>query len=59
MKYFEYEHQPQSQAHIPEDEGDFYYTGALFGGSVPEVYKLTKACHEMMVIDQANLIKAT
>ena len=55
---FPYERRPQSQAHIPEDEGDFYYTGALFGGSMPEAYKLTKACHEMMVINQASHIEA-
>ena len=55
---FPYERQPQSQAHIPDDEGDFYYTGALFVGSMPEVYKPTKACHEMMVVDQANHIEA-
>ncbi|CAK7300217.1 Histo-blood group ABO system transferase [Vulpes lagopus] len=55
---FPYERRPQSQAHISEDEGDFYYAGALFGGSVPEVYKLTKACHEAMMVDQANHIEA-
>ena len=27
-----YEHWPQSQAHIPKDQGDFYYMGAFFGG---------------------------
>ena len=31
----------------------------LIWGSVPEVYKLIKACHEMMVVDQANHIEAT
>ncbi|KAB1274764.1 Histo-blood group ABO system transferase 1 [Camelus dromedarius] len=56
---FPYEQWPQSQAYIPEDDGDFYYSGALFGGSVPEVYKLTKACHEAMMVDQANDIQAT
>ncbi|XP_053462152.1 histo-blood group ABO system transferase-like [Nycticebus coucang] len=55
---FAYERRPQSQAYIPEDEGDFYYTGALFGGSVLEVYRLAKACHQAMMIDQANDIKA-
>lgn len=58
-KYFEYEHQPQSQAHIPADKGDFYYIGALFGGSMPKVYRLAKACHEAMMVDQANHIEAT
>ncbi|XP_006171669.1 histo-blood group ABO system transferase-like [Tupaia chinensis] len=55
---FPYERRPQSQAYIPKDEGDFYYIGALFGGSVPEVYRLTKACHKAMMIDKAGLIEA-
>ncbi|XP_069314216.1 histo-blood group ABO system transferase-like [Eulemur rufifrons] len=55
---FPYERRPQSQAYIPEDEGDFYYTGALFGGSVPEVHRLTKACHQAIMIDQASDFEA-
>uniref|UniRef100_F6RK40 ABO, alpha 1-3-N-acetylgalactosaminyltransferase and alpha 1-3-galactosyltransferase n=1 Tax=Equus caballus TaxID=9796 RepID=F6RK40_HORSE len=55
---FPYERRPQSQAQIPEDEGDFYYTGALFGGSVPEVHRLTKACHQAMMVDKDNRIEA-
>ncbi|XP_051022281.1 histo-blood group ABO system transferase 2-like [Acomys russatus] len=57
-KAFTYERRPKSQAYIPWDEGDFYYMGAFFGGSVVEVYHLTKACHEAMVEDQANGIEA-
>uniref|UniRef100_A0A452UVW2 Histo-blood group ABO system transferase n=1 Tax=Ursus maritimus TaxID=29073 RepID=A0A452UVW2_URSMA len=55
---FPYERRPQSQAHIPEDEGDFYYIGALFGGSVSEVARLTEACHRAIMVDQANHIEA-
>uniref|UniRef100_A0A8C8YNQ9 Uncharacterized protein n=1 Tax=Prolemur simus TaxID=1328070 RepID=A0A8C8YNQ9_PROSS len=55
---FAYERRPESQAYIPGDEGDFYYIGALFGGSVPEVHRLTKACHQAMMIDRANDIEA-
>ncbi|KAF3829704.1 hypothetical protein GH733_003968 [Mirounga leonina] len=33
-----YERRLPSQAHIPRDQGDFYYMGALFGGSVAEVH---------------------
>nr|XP_012630561.1 histo-blood group ABO system transferase 2-like isoform X2 [Microcebus murinus] len=55
---FAYERRPRSQAYIPGDEGDFYYIGALFGGSVPEVHQLTEACHQAMMIDRANDIKA-
>lgn len=57
-KDFTYERRPKSQAYIPWEEGDFYYMGAFFGGSVLEVSKLTKACHKAMVADQANGIEA-
>lgn len=55
---FPNERRPQSQAHIPRDQGDFYYMGAFFGGSVAEVLRLTSACHQAMVVDQANGIEA-
>ncbi|XP_069333190.1 histo-blood group ABO system transferase isoform X2 [Eulemur rufifrons] len=55
---FTYERRPQSQAYIPWDEGDFYYMGAFFGGSVPEVQRLTKACHQAMMADRAQGIEA-
>ncbi|KAK7802355.1 hypothetical protein U0070_018105 [Myodes glareolus] len=55
---FTYERRPKSRAYIPRDEGDFYYMGAFFGGSVVEVHHLTKACHQAMVEDQANGIEA-
>ncbi|XP_062041330.1 histo-blood group ABO system transferase 2-like [Lepus europaeus] len=55
---FTYERRPQSQAYIPPDEGDFYYLGGFFGGSVAEVQRLTSACHQAMVLDKANGIEA-
>ncbi|XP_038193992.2 histo-blood group ABO system transferase 1-like [Arvicola amphibius] len=55
---FTYERRPKSQAYIPRDEGDFYYAGGFFGGSVVEVHHLTKACHQAMVEDKANGIEA-
>nr|XP_048288235.1 histo-blood group ABO system transferase 1-like [Myodes glareolus] len=55
---FTYERRPKSRAYIPRDEGDFYYAGGFFGGSVVEVYHLTKACHQAMVEDKANGIEA-
>ncbi|XP_037373862.1 histo-blood group ABO system transferase-like [Talpa occidentalis] len=57
-KSFQYERRPQSQAHIPKGQGDFYYTGSFFGGSVLEVYRLTRACHEAMALDRANHVEA-
>ncbi|XP_001506735.3 histo-blood group ABO system transferase 2-like isoform X1 [Ornithorhynchus anatinus] len=55
---FTYERRPLSQAYIPPDEGDFYYMGAFFGGTVSEVYKLTKECHQAMMMDKSNRIEA-
>nr|XP_005293322.1 histo-blood group ABO system transferase isoform X1 [Chrysemys picta bellii] len=55
---FTYERRPASQAYVPSDEGDFYYIGAFFGGTVMEVYMLTKKCHEAMMVDKANGIEA-
>ncbi|XP_070328962.1 histo-blood group ABO system transferase [Odocoileus virginianus] len=55
---FTYERRPLSRAYIPRDEGDFYYAGGFFGGSVPEVYRLTTACHQAMTADQARGIEA-
>uniref|UniRef100_A0A674CT86 Globoside alpha-1,3-N-acetylgalactosaminyltransferase 1 (FORS blood group) n=1 Tax=Salmo trutta TaxID=8032 RepID=A0A674CT86_SALTR len=34
---FTYERRPASTAYIPMDEGDYYYAGAVFGGSVEDV----------------------
>ncbi|XP_043836754.1 histo-blood group ABO system transferase [Dromiciops gliroides] len=55
---FTYERRPQSQAYIPRGKGDFYYAGGFFGGKVQQVYEMTKACHEAMLIDKSNNIEA-
>ncbi|XP_071981529.1 histo-blood group ABO system transferase isoform X2 [Engystomops pustulosus] len=55
---FTYERRKQSTAYIPPDEGDFYYAGGYFGGTVPEVYKLTNYCHNEMLTDKRNGIEA-
>ncbi|MEJ1286927.1 hypothetical protein NN561_017941 [Cricetulus griseus] len=52
-KSLAYERQPQSQAYISENEGDFYYSGAFFGGKVLEVHRLTKFCYLALRMDQA------
>ncbi|XP_044771182.1 histo-blood group ABO system transferase 2-like [Neomonachus schauinslandi] len=57
LKDFSYEHRPQSQVHIPRDQGDFYYMGTFFGGSVVEVHRLTLACHQEMGVDLASGIE--
>ncbi|RXN06010.1 globoside alpha-1,3-N-acetylgalactosaminyltransferase 1-like protein [Labeo rohita] len=55
---FTYERRPESQAYIPAAEGDYYYAGAAFGGTLEDVYHLTKTCREHLNIDAANSIEA-
>ncbi|XP_072287752.1 histo-blood group ABO system transferase-like isoform X2 [Pyxicephalus adspersus] len=55
---FTYERRPQSTAYIPTDEGDFYYAGGFFGGTVEEVYRLTNFCHNAMMVDKEKQIEA-
>ncbi|MEE6522047.1 hypothetical protein FKM82_020450 [Ascaphus truei] len=57
-QYFTYERRSQSQACIPSDEGDFYYAGGYFGGTVEEVFKLTNHCHQAIMTDKENNIEA-
>ncbi|NWX11710.1 BGAT1 transferase, partial [Aegotheles bennettii] len=53
-----YERHPESQAAIPKGEGDFYYTASFYGGSVAEVYRLTRACFKGLMEDRKNGIEA-
>nr|XP_014433165.1 histo-blood group ABO system transferase 1-like [Pelodiscus sinensis] len=55
---FTYERRPASQAYVPHDEGDFYYAGGFFGGTIKEVYKLSKKCHEAIMVDKDKRIEA-
>ncbi|KAK7938690.1 hypothetical protein WMY93_002016 [Mugilogobius chulae] len=55
---FPYERRPQSQAYIPFGEGDFYYTAAVWGGHMDEMYKLVKYCDEKAIEDTKNGIEA-
>ncbi|XP_068106025.1 histo-blood group ABO system transferase-like [Hyperolius riggenbachi] len=55
---YTYERNPQSEAYIPADEGDFYYAGGFFGGNTEEVYKLTNFCHKAMMVDKEKNIEA-
>ncbi len=55
---FTYERRPESQAYVPAGEGDYYFTGAAFGGSLEDVHHLTKTCREKMNIDVTNSIEA-
>ncbi|KAL0977965.1 hypothetical protein UPYG_G00163970 [Umbra pygmaea] len=55
---FPYERRPASKAYMPMDRGDYYYGGALIGGSVADVYILTKECHNRFEEDAKNSIEA-
>lgn len=55
---FPYERRPESLASIPQEEGDYYYGGAVIGGRIDYVHKLTKACREQLDADRANNIEA-
>ncbi|XP_063792336.1 histo-blood group ABO system transferase-like isoform X2 [Pseudophryne corroboree] len=57
-EHFTYERRRESTAYIPRDEGDFYYAGGYFGGTVEEVYKLTNFCHNATMTDKENHIEA-
>ncbi|KAL2295207.1 hypothetical protein Nmel_018368, partial [Mimus melanotis] len=49
---------PEPQAVTPEGHGDFHYTASFYGGSVAEVYKLSRACLEGGMEDRENGIGA-
>ncbi|XP_077161572.1 histo-blood group ABO system transferase-like isoform X2 [Paroedura picta] len=57
-KAFTYERRNNSKAFIPQDEGDFYYAGGFFGGTVDKVYQLTKKCHEAIMADKNRSMEA-
>lgn len=53
-----YERRLASTAYIPMDQGDFYYAGAMFGGRIHEVLKMTKTCRENLEVDKENNLEA-
>lgn len=55
---FPYERRPESVAFIPPEEGDYYYGGAVIGGRIDNVYKLTKWCRMQLDTDRNNKIEA-
>ncbi|KAM4596744.1 globoside alpha-1,3-N-acetylgalactosaminyltransferase 1-like [Fundulus diaphanus] len=55
---FPYERRQQSKAFIPAGEGDYYYTAAVWGGYLEDMYKLVKYCYEMEEEDAKNKIEA-
>ncbi|XP_003470763.2 globoside alpha-1,3-N-acetylgalactosaminyltransferase 1 [Cavia porcellus] len=57
-RQFPYERRQISTAFVAENEGDFYYGGAVFGGRVANVYEFTRGCHMAILADKANGIMA-
>lgn len=57
-KTFPYQVEEFSAAHVEDDEGDYYYTSELYGGSVSEVYRLAHACSLLILQDQADGVMA-
>ncbi|XP_047218920.1 globoside alpha-1,3-N-acetylgalactosaminyltransferase 1-like [Girardinichthys multiradiatus] len=55
---FPYERRANSKAYIPAGEGDYYYTAAVWGGYLEDMYKLVKYCYEMSLEDAKNNIEA-
>uniref|UniRef100_A0A3B5AHT8 Globoside alpha-1,3-N-acetylgalactosaminyltransferase 1-like n=1 Tax=Stegastes partitus TaxID=144197 RepID=A0A3B5AHT8_9TELE len=55
---FPYERRPESKAYIPPDEGDYYYTAAVWGGCLEDMYKLVRYCYEQSEEDAKNNIEA-
>ncbi|XP_026181134.1 globoside alpha-1,3-N-acetylgalactosaminyltransferase 1-like isoform X2 [Mastacembelus armatus] len=55
---FPYERRPESRAYVAPGEGDFYYCGGAFGGTLEEVHLLTKTCHTNFIDDAKEGIEA-
>uniref|UniRef100_A0A3P8SDF5 Globoside alpha-1,3-N-acetylgalactosaminyltransferase 1-like n=1 Tax=Amphiprion percula TaxID=161767 RepID=A0A3P8SDF5_AMPPE len=55
---FPYERRPESKAYIPAGEGDYYYTAAVWGGYLEDMYRLIKYCYEQSEEDAKNNIEA-
>ncbi|XP_068193682.1 globoside alpha-1,3-N-acetylgalactosaminyltransferase 1-like isoform X2 [Antennarius striatus] len=53
-----YERRPQSRAYMAPEDGDFYYCGGAFGGSVQEVLLLTQTCRHNFEADAREGIEA-
>ncbi|KAM9346398.1 globoside alpha-1,3-N-acetylgalactosaminyltransferase 1-like [Symphorus nematophorus] len=53
-----YERRRESRAYIAAEDGDFYYCGGAFGGSLQEVHLLAKTCRHNFEVDAKNGIEA-
>ncbi|KAJ8406686.1 hypothetical protein AAFF_G00296020 [Aldrovandia affinis] len=57
-EHLTYERRLASTAYIPMDQGDFYYSRAMFGGRVEDVLKVTKTCRVNQDLDKRNNLEA-
>ncbi|XP_071760966.2 globoside alpha-1,3-N-acetylgalactosaminyltransferase 1-like [Centroberyx gerrardi] len=55
---FPYERRRESKAYIPTGEGDYYYTAAVWGGFLEDMYKLVRYCYDQSEVDAKNKIEA-
>ncbi|XP_032993869.1 putative glycosyltransferase 6 domain-containing protein 1 [Lacerta agilis] len=55
---FTYERRPESAAYIPYGEGDYYYHGAIFGGTPLRVLNLTRQCYKGIQEDKEHNFEA-
>lgn len=55
---FPYERRPQSRAYMAPSDGDFYYCGGAFGGSVDQVLVLAQTCSSAYRQDEREGIEA-
>ncbi|KAJ7308113.1 hypothetical protein JRQ81_008622 [Phrynocephalus forsythii] len=55
---FTYERSPESAAYIPYGEGDYYYHGAVFGGTPQHILNLTRQCYEAIKHDKEEGLEA-
>ncbi|XP_061788229.2 globoside alpha-1,3-N-acetylgalactosaminyltransferase 1-like [Nerophis lumbriciformis] len=57
-KELPYESYWGSSAYVEDDEGDYYYTSELYGGLVPQVYRLVRSCSMLIQKDHASGVMA-
>ncbi|KAG7239562.1 hypothetical protein INR49_028713 [Caranx melampygus] len=57
-KQFSLRASAESKAYIPAGEGDYYYTAAVWGGYLEEMYKLVKYCYLQSEEDAKHDIEA-
>ncbi|KAJ7999697.1 hypothetical protein DPEC_G00197090 [Dallia pectoralis] len=55
---FPYERKASSLAVVKEDEGDYYYTSELYGGTCTAVHAMARACAQLILQDREKGVTA-